>query len=132
MPTQTSQTFFAPQLFIPSGVHNIDFYTKGLGAVEHRRWSNEDKSIHVAELSVGGAVFHLHEENPSKGQQAPGINRGITVMVGIFVENVDGLIEKAILAGATLLSPAQDYDYGYRQGSLRDPFGHDWLIQKKI
>jgi PhnB protein len=25
-----------------------------------------------------------------------------------------------------------DHDYGYRQGMVKDPFGHYWQIQKKI
>jgi uncharacterized glyoxalase superfamily protein PhnB len=29
-------------------------------------------------------------------------------------------------------SPVQDDDYGYRQRIVRDPEGHEWLIQKKI
>jgi PhnB protein len=44
----------------------------------------------------------------------------------------DALIKSAAAAGARVISPAQDYDYGYRQGSVADPFGHQWLIQKKI
>jgi uncharacterized glyoxalase superfamily protein PhnB len=32
----------------------------------------------------------------------------------------------------SLLIPAQDYDYGYRQGVLQDPYGHQWLIQMNI
>jgi uncharacterized glyoxalase superfamily protein PhnB len=26
----------------------------------------------------------------------------------------------------------QDYDYGYRQGVIADPFGHQWLFEKRI
>jgi PhnB protein len=39
---------------------------------------------------------------------------------------------RAIAAGAKEISPAQDYDYGYRQGEIKDPFGHHWLIEMKI
>jgi len=39
---------------------------------------------------------------------------------------------KATEAGATVISPAQSYDYGYRQGEIKDPFGHVWLIEMKI
>ncbi|HEX8024546.1 hypothetical protein, partial [Mucilaginibacter sp.] len=53
---------FAPQLAIPHGVTDISFYIKALGAVELRRFSNDDGSIHVSELSVDGTLFHLHEE----------------------------------------------------------------------
>jgi PhnB protein len=41
-------------------------------------------------------------------------------------------MNSAIAAGATILSPAQDYDYGYRQGKIKDPFGHIWMIEKNI
>jgi PhnB protein len=129
----SEKTFFAPQLFIASGVKDIDFYIKGLGAIELRRFLNdEDGSVHVAELSIGGALFHLHEERPEKGQFDAIKNKGVTCIVGLFVEDVDELIKQAIAAGATLVNPAQDYEYGYRQGEIRDPFGHLWLIQKKI
>lgn len=132
MPNIVHKAFFAPQLFIKRGVRDIGFYTNGLGAIELRRWSNDDGSLHVAELSIEDAVFHLHEENLQKGQLEPGRNNGVTALIGLFVDDVDALMRKAIHAGATLVNPAQDYEYGYRQGEIKDPFGHVWLIQKKI
>ena len=59
-----SNTFFAPQLYIPNGVTNIDFYKNAFGAVELRRFMNDDGTYHVSELSIDGALFHLHEEKP--------------------------------------------------------------------
>jgi PhnB protein len=31
-----------------------------------------------------------------------------------------------------VISPAQDYDYGYRQGVVKDPFGHHWMLEKQL
>ena len=124
--------FFAPQLYIRNGVRDLHFYRDGLDAVELRRWTNDDGSIHVAELSIHGALFHIHEENPGRGQHEPTKNNGITTLIGLFVDDVDEVMSKALNAGAILLSPAQNYDYGYRQGSFKDPFGHHWLIEMKI
>jgi len=31
-----------------------------------------------------------------------------------------------------VVSAIQDNDYGYRQGDIRDPFGHLWMIEKVI
>jgi PhnB protein len=128
----SKNTFFAPQLYIKSGQRNVDFYIHGMGATELRRFSNDDGTIHVSELSIDGNIFHLHEEKPSSGQLEPIKTKGVTALIGLFVENVDQFINKAINAGATLINPPQDYDYGYRQGEIKDPFGHVWLIQKKI
>jgi PhnB protein len=41
-------------------------------------------------------------------------------------------MSQAIRAGAIEISQAKDYEYGYRQGMIKDPFGHYWQIQKKI
>jgi PhnB protein len=123
---------FAPQLFIPSGVRDISFYSKAFGANEILNLKNDDGSVHVAELSINGTIFHLHEEGPQKGRLEPGKVKGITTLIGLFVDDVDLCMNNALKAGATLISPAQDYDYGYRQGDILDPFGHQWMIEKKI
>lgn len=123
---------FAPQLFIPHGIIDISFYEKAFGAKELRKWVNEDDSVHVAELSIEGVVFHLHEEVASSGTCAPESQRSTTVTLGLFVPEVDVVMDKAVSAGGRMVSPARDYDYGYRQGEIVDPFGHHWLIEKKI
>ena len=126
------KTYFAPQLFIPAGVYDISLYVKAFDAVEIRIFKNDDGSIHVAELSIGDAIFHLHEERPFKGQFEPAKINGITTLIGLFVDDVDATMDKALFAGATLLNAAQDYEYGYRQGNIQDPFGHQWMIEMKI
>jgi len=131
MPTN-NKTCFAPQLFIRAGVTNIEFYQKAFGAIELRRFLNDDESYHVAELSIDGALFHLHEEKPQADELSPGNINGTTTLIGLFVSDVDAVMSQAIAAGATLISPAQSYDYGYRQGRVKDPFGHHWMIEMSI
>jgi uncharacterized glyoxalase superfamily protein PhnB len=38
----------------------------------------------------------------------------------------------AVAAGGKEISPVKDYEYGYRQGTIQDPFGHHWLLEKRI
>ena len=132
MTTQNSRTFFAPELFINNGVKDLSFYEKAFGATEIMRFSNDDGSIHVAELSIDGAIFHIHEITAKRYWFSPETYNGTTICIGLFVPDVDKVINKAIKAGATQINPAQDYEYGYRQGTIKDPFGHYWQIQKKI
>ncbi|MCB0689128.1 MAG: hypothetical protein KDC53_21470 [Saprospiraceae bacterium] len=128
----TLTTFFAPQLYIPSGINDLTFYLKAFEAEQIRSWLNVDGSIHVAELSINGAIFQVHEEGSKKGQFEPNRIGGITTLIGLFVPDVDVVIERSLKVGATLLDPVQDYDYGYRQGKIKDPFGHHWMIQTEI
>ena len=126
-----TKTAFAPMLRIPNGVTDIDFYKNGLGAVEHMRLKNDDGSIHVAELTIDDAMFHLHEIYPHASGFDPLAHSGV-VTLGLMTADVRGLFNKAIAAGATVIHPVEDYEYGYRQGTLQDPFGHQWLIECRI
>lgn len=124
--------FFAPQLTIPNGITDISFYTRAFGAVLHHCWNNDDGSIHVAALSINGALFHLHEETANYEVVSPQTCRATTTIIGLFTDDVDALMGRALAAGATLVNPATSYDYGYRQGDIKDPFGHHWMIEMKI
>lgn len=127
----TKDPFFAPELHLPKGTTSIDFYTK-LGATENFVLRNEDGSIHVAELELDGAVFHLHETMQWFESLDPVGAKGVTAVIGLFVQQVQEVFDRALAAGATEISPLTDHDYGYRQGMFIDPFGHYWQIQKKL
>ncbi len=132
MTTKEGKTAFAPELFINNGIKDISFYENAFGAKEIMRFSNDDGSLHVAELSIDGTIFHVHEITASPSFFTPDKHNGSTIRIGLFVEDVDEVINNALKAGAIEISPAQDYEYGYRQGIIKDPFGHYWQIQKKI
>lgn len=127
-----SPFYFAPQLIIKVVLPAMDYYKKAFSAKELRRWSNPDGSVHVAEMEIGGALFHIHEESKNSNQLSPESVDASTSLIGIFVDDPHRLIKNAEAAGGQVISPVQDFDYGYRQGIIVDPFGHQWLIQKKI
>ena len=56
MTTKDCKTSFAPELFINNGVKDISFYENAFGAKEIMRFSSDDGSIHVAELSIDGTI----------------------------------------------------------------------------
>src|ERR1700748_1574050 len=111
-----TKTAVIPMLYIPHGTMDIDFYKKAFGAQIFRCFKNDDGSIHVAELVVDGAIFRFHEENSDQKSFSPAAAKGITTNIGLRVANVDAVMASAAAAGAKVTSPAQDYDYGYRQG----------------
>lgn len=127
-----SSTFFAPMIYLKTLAPAIEFYKKAFDAVELQRWLNEDGSVHVAELTIDGALFHLHEEVTRISELSPETLKATTIVIGLFVNDPHSFMAKAVAAGGTEINPVQDYDYNYRQGCLADPFGHHWLIEKKI
>ena len=128
---ENPKPFFAPQLLINNGVKDISFYANAFGATENFCLRNEDDSVHVAELSIDGTIFHLHEVT-KQHFFSPEKHQGTTAIIGLFVSDVSAVVNKAIQAGAVEISAVKDYEYGYRQGEIKDIFGHHWLIEKKI
>ena len=50
----------------------------------------------------------------------------------LFVEDVDGIYDNAILHGATDCFPPADMDYHDRQAGVIDPEGNYWWISKRL
>ena len=123
---------FAPMLYLENVAAGIDFYSRAFGAVELRRFSNPDGSVHVVEMAIGNALFRLHEEVLKDTEFSPRTLKGTTTIIGLLVENPDVVVVNAAAAGGTISHPVQDYEYGYRQGTVVDPFGHHWEIEKAV
>lgn len=133
MMKDNSKPTFAPLLYVKKdGAAAVEFYKKALGAVELRRFSNDDGTLHVSELEIAGSLFRLHEEKTEAGQLSPQTAGGVTAVICLMVDDPDALMAQAVAAGGEEISPMQDYDYGYRQGDMLDPFGHLWTFEKVI
>ena len=124
------KTTFVPVLSVSSGITDIDFYKNAFGAELQWRIDNPDGTVHVAAFLVDDVQFRLHEEG--NRTPSPGKAGGTTVTIALVADDVHAVVAKAITAGAVLVSPVKDYEYGYRQGEIRDPFGHCWLIEKLL
>ena len=129
---QSGLTFFAPHLTVRNVLAELNFCKAAFGAVELRRFSNPDGSVHVAEMSIGGALFHIHEEMPGSAEMSPETLKGTSSAIGLFVPDPAATVRNALAAGGRETSPVKDYDYGYRQATMMDPAGHVWLVQKQI
>ena len=46
--------------------------------------------------------------------------------------DVDQAYAQAVGAGATIVRSLQNQFYGERTGTVRDPFGHEWLLGGQI
>ena len=120
--------FFAPMIYLKKVAPAIEFYKNAFNAIVLRQWNNDDGSVHVAEMSIDGALFHMHEEVTRNNELSPETVKATTLAIGLFVSDVHATMAKAVAAGCTELDPVIDYDYEYRQGCVADPFGHHWLL----
>jgi uncharacterized glyoxalase superfamily protein PhnB len=124
----SARAVITPYLAIADASAAIEWYAAAFGA---RPLSDPivmpDGRIGHAELEIAGAVIMLADEFPDIGHTAPTPDLGVHVTLHLSVEDVDAVIDRAVSAGAHLERPAADYEYG-RNGGIRDPFGHRWII----
>jgi PhnB protein len=117
-------------LSVRRGAQAIDFYQAAFGAREMFRIDN-DKGEVVAQLSVGGAEFWVADESPEHGNFSPESLGGGTIRLLLVVDDPDVAFERAVAAGARVVSPVVN-QHGWRVGRVVDPFGHHWEIGKRL
>ncbi|MEA2420172.1 MAG: hypothetical protein QOE60_2378 [Thermoleophilaceae bacterium] len=91
----------------------IDFLERAFGFQRHAVHESEDGAIVHAELRYGDQIVML----------GPGES---DTTVYIAVDAVDALHDTAKAAGADIVTPLTDQDYGSRDFSARDPEGNVW------
>ena len=122
----------SPYLSVDGAAAAIDFYSKVLGAKERMRMPGPDGKIGHAELQIGDSVLMLADEWEEGGFLAPQTVGRTSVTLSLFVEDVDGVFERALAAGAKSLRPVENQFYGDRSGQFEDPFGHRWSIATHV
>ena len=121
-----------PYLCCKGAASALDFYKAGFGARERMRMTGADGRVGHAEIMVSGAPVMISDEWPDGGVFSPTTVGGTPVTIHLYVRDVDTFVAKAVAAGATLVSAAADMPYGDRQGTIRDPFGHRWMVATKL
>ncbi len=118
-----------PRLVVDDAAAAIDFYGKAFGAVEVERTAHNGTIVH-AELSFDGVPVMVKDAD--EFDPAPGTLGGTPVLLTVDTVDVDALGQRLEAAGATVVFPISDQDYGRRDGRFRDPFGHLWIVGRHL
>jgi len=121
-----------PMLVCRDASAAIDFYKTAFGAVELVRRLGPDGTVAHAALTIGGAMFMIEGEFPTLSSRAPQPDGSSPVVIYVYVEDVDTVIERAVVAGARILIPVTNQFWGDRTGRIIDPSGHVWTISTRV
>ncbi len=113
-------------------VAEIEFCKSAFGAVEVTRRASQEGIVIHALLTIAGAMIMVHGEFPNLASRAPQPDGSSPVVIYLYVENVDKVIEQAIGVGAKILIPIENTFWGDRVGRIIDPAGHVWNISTRI
>lgn len=105
----------------------VEFLRSAFGAEEKEIHRDEDGVIRHAELRLDGGlvmVGQAAQEGWLGGEPARPL--ASTVSLYVIVEAPDAHHERAVAAGAKVVRPLEDTEYGSREYSVRDPEGNLW------
>ena len=126
-PITATRISAAPRLAFKDAAKAIEFYKKAFGASEIMRFDTGSGIPH-AEIMIGDSVVMLCDEWPEGGRYSAETMGSSPVSMSIQVPDEDAFAERAVAAGAKLAGPIADQFYGYREGTLLDPFGYSWAV----
>ena len=117
-----------PHIYVNRASDAIAFYNKAFGAVELFRIAHPNSKILHAEISICGSLVMIGDPDNEQVYGDPRTLGRTSASLHIFVADNQALLQQAIAAGATQIQRPTDMFYGANSASLRDPFGHVWVL----
>src|SRR5262245_28599894 len=121
-----------PRLVCRDPAAEIEFIKQTFNAEERVRRPGQDGKLAHSLLTIGPAMIMIESEWPNMTNRAPQLDGTSPVVLFVYVEDVDQAVERAVAAGAKVLSPAANQFWGDRTAWVMDPSGHVWTIAMRI
>lgn len=84
---------------------------------------------HRAQLGLpGGGELIVAEARP--GRRLPNDGRSHQIM--LKVDDAAAIVARATAQGATVTDELRDWEYGERQATIDDVFGHQWVLTQTL
>jgi PhnB protein len=112
-----------PYLVAADGPALLDFIKTAFGTEEIMRAETPNGGVH-GEVRFGDSMMMVGGGIP--GRNFPGTLQRIALHV--YVQDADAVTAKAVAAGATLIDPVRQQEYGERSSTVKDLAGNFWYI----
>lgn len=126
-----SATSLTPFLAIPDAAGAIAFYRDVFGARVVDVTEFGDVVAH-ADLDFGLGRLQLGEPSADYHLVPAPAGDDDCYSMGLYVSDVDAVVERAAAAGATVREAPSHFVSGDRFASVRDPFGVRWSIMTRV
>jgi len=128
MPNQVID--LAPRLVVSNGDAALDFYSKAF-ETEATDQMYEGERLVNAHIRLGTPLVGVAESDGAFNQSPSAIG-GTPVLLSVTVGDADSAAERFVTAGGEVIIGIDDRPYGRRDGRLKDPFGHLWIIGQDL
>ncbi|MXG26845.1 VOC family protein [Streptomyces sp. YIM 132580] len=119
-------------MIVPDPDTASTYYQKAMGAEEVFRAQDDSGRVMVVVLQIGGSPLTLSPAVTEWGWLSPEDVGGSPVLLEAEFTDQDAVAERMVAGGGTVVVPVENRPYGKREGRLRDPFGHLWIITGEL
>jgi len=128
--TPHGSTSITPHIAVSPAARALEVYTTVFGAKVTDVVRMGDLVAHAV-LELASGRLTLSDPLPTYDLVAPGAG-SVTYSLGIYVPDVDAVVERAVAAGARVREPAAKFVSGDRFASIVDPFGVRWAVMTRV
>jgi PhnB protein len=121
-----------PMLVCRDAAAEMEFCKAAFGAVELSRRTAEDGSVLHGLVAIGAALVMMHGETQPLASRAPEADGSSSVVIYLYLDDVNAAMERAIAAGASVVLAAEDQFWGDRVGRIMDPEAHVWNLASRV
>jgi PhnB protein len=116
-----------PHIYVDGASRAMDFYARAFGAVELFRIARPNGSILHAEITICGSVIMIGDPDGTLYAEPRQLGH-CTAGLHVFSDDNAILFWRAVDAGAEPIQHPNEMFYGASSASVRDPFGHVWVL----
>ena len=132
METTHTRSTVIPALRYRDAHAAIEWLCHVIGFTRHAVYPGPDNTVGHAELTLNGGMIMLgshKDDDYGKGFKSPAELSNIeTRSAYVVVKDADAVYARARAAGAPVVRPLQNTDYGSREFTIKDPEGHSWSV----
>ena len=121
-----TRTEIIPYIFYRDVPSALEWLARAFGFKEDMRTGTPSGGMH-GEASFEGQLVMMGQGGASQGLKPPPDVGAATMGVFVYLDDVDAHYERAKAAGAEIVHPPKDADYG-RNYWANDPEGHPWFF----
>jgi RNA polymerase sigma-70 factor (ECF subfamily) len=122
-----------PRLAYRDELAAVDYLARVFGFEEVREARLEFDGHHLCWLRIGSGMVMVGHQNADVHHIHSPLDAGLTtVMMMVYVHDIDAHYARAVEQGATVTVELQDAFYGERRYEATDPEGHGWHFAERF
>ncbi len=121
-----------PRLVVEDVDVAVAYYQRYLGAVPGPRHAEPSGYVGYAEVRIGNSTITLHQAYDDYRLYSPESASSSPVLLTLTVDDASAVGAAMVEGGGTVIVSIEDRPWGRREGRIRDPFGHLWVISQDL